>query len=241
LTKKSAERRIWIHATFSETPTGFSLTLQDEDGITASTATSQDKLPAHQTEGAESNLREQLSRFGGSDFELKELTINWSHPWFMPSSLVNKLRRDAVEALEAARLTAYQRPPRKAPTGENTIYPEETISYLANVYNRAAQQFYAKHGVKLIAEAYESHQEKGEVSLMITRHCLRYSLSLCPKQAKGVIGVQGQVRAEPMTLVNGSEKLTLKFDCRACEMHVIGKIKKSILKAVPVTLHPRRN
>jgi hypothetical protein len=80
---------------------------------------------------------------------------------------------------------------------------------------------------------------------MITRHCLRYSLSLCPKQAKGITGVQGKIRAEPMTLINGSEKLTLKFNCKACEMHVIGKIKKNILKnqppsIAPIAFHPRR-
>ena len=72
-------------------------------------------------------------------------------------------------------------------------------------------------------------QELGEVSLMITKHCVRFSLSLCPKQAKGVVGVQGQVRAEPMTLINGNERLTLTFDCRACEMHVVGRIKPHIL------------
>jgi hypothetical protein len=40
---------------------------------------------------------------------------------------------------------------------------------------------------------------------MITKHCVRWSLSLCPKQAKGVIGVQGTVRAEPLTLQHGSD------------------------------------
>lgn len=123
-------------------------------------------------------------------------------------------------------------------------YPEESLTFLSNVYNSAARNFYAKHGVKLIEAAYESHQEAGEVALMITRHCIRYSLSLCPKQAKGIIGVQGQVRAEPMTLINGSEKLRLEFDCKKCEMHVMGKAKKHVLKsapptAVPVTFHPR--
>lgn len=33
-----------------------------------------------------------------------------------------------------------------------------------------------------------------------------------------------------MQLVHGDEVLTLKFDCRPCEMHVIGKIKNHILK-----------
>ncbi len=112
-------------------------------------------------------------------------------------------------------------------------YPEDSLSYLANVYNHKARDFYARHGVKVIEAAYESHEEPGEVSLMITKHCVRFSLSLCPKQAKGVQGVQGQVRAEPLTLVNGNERLTLRFDCKPCEMHVVGRIRKPILEDVP--------
>ena len=73
---------------------------------------------------------------------------------------------------------------------------------------------------------------------MITKHCLRFSFNLCPKQAKGVTGVQGQVRAEPMTLKSGSETLTLRFDCKPCEMHVVGKAKKHILNAAPPTNVP---
>jgi putative protease len=239
LTRKSSERRIGISATFSDDAEGYTLTLRDENGVEATSALACDKQQALHRDEAEGALREQLSRFGSSDFLLQELAVNWSKPWFVPSSLVNRLRRDAVEKLETARPSSYTRPPRKAAAAD-AAYPEEALSYLANVNNQAAHAFYTKHGVKLIAASYEAHQEKGEVSLMITRHCLRYSLSLCPKQAKGVIGVQGQIRAEPMTLVNGSERLTLKFDCRACEMHVMGKIKKHILKAVPVAFHPKR-
>ncbi|MNE86110.1 hypothetical protein D3C80_1831770 [compost metagenome] len=33
-----------------------------------------------------------------------------------------------------------------------------------------------------------------------------------------------------MQLVHQSEVLTLKFDCKPCEMHVIGKIKNHILR-----------
>jgi putative protease len=109
-------------------------------------------------------------------------------------------------------------------------YPDDTLSYLANVFNRAARSFYARHGVKVIAAAYEAIEEPGEVSLMITKHCVRFSLSLCPKQAKGVTGVQGTVKAEPLQLINGKEKLTLRFDCKPCEMHVVGKMKPSVAK-----------
>ena len=122
-------------------------------------------------------------------------------------------------------------------------YPEDTLSYLANVYNHAARDFYARHGVRVIEAAYESHEALGEVSLMITKHCVRFSLSLCPKQAKGVTGVQGTVKAEPMQLINGKEKLTLRFDCKPCEMHVVGRVRKSVLKqaaAVPMQFYRMR-
>jgi putative protease len=246
LTKKSAERKIGVHAVFAETRQGFALSLRDEDGIVATANVEFDKQPAKQPDEAQAKLTEQLARLGNTDFELLDASVTWSQPWFVPGSVLNQLRRETVEKLEAARLAAHTRVTRKAAIQPPVRYPEESLSYLANVNNAAAQAFYAKHGVKLIAAAYEQHEEAGEVSLMITRHCIRYSLSLCPKQAKGVVGVQGQVRAEPMVLLNGSEKLTLKFDCRACEMHVMGKMKKHILKPVaaavaPVTLHPRRD
>lgn len=245
LTKQSAERKIGIRATFSETADGFALTLQDEDGIAATASAAFEKQPAKNPEEAEDAVRKQLARFGNTDFELTGSSIGWTQAWFVPGSVLNNLRRDAVAGLETARLAAYTRLPRKAAVEPPAKYPEESLSFLANVYNSAARRFYERHGVKLVAAAYEAHKEAGEVPLMITRHCIRYSLSLCPKQAKGVIGVQGQVRAEPMTLINGSERLRLEFDCKACEMHVVGKAKKHILKSpppsvVPLTFHPQR-
>ena len=44
------------------------------------------------------------------------------------------------------------------------------------------------------------------------------------------VGVKGTIKAEPLQLINGSEKLTLRFDCKPCEMHVVGKMKKSVLQ-----------
>ena len=122
-------------------------------------------------------------------------------------------------------------------------YPDDALSYLANVYNHKARDFYMRHGVKVVESAYESHETLGEASLMITRHCVRYSLSLCPKQAKGVIGVQGTVRAEPLTLQHGEDTLTLRFDCKACEMHVVGSMRRNVLAqaaSAPLTFYRQR-
>lgn len=244
LVHTSAERLIPVRAVFSETPTGFALELSDGEGASATARADLDRQPARDTAQAEVGLRAQLARLGNTDFVLDALRVDWSQPWFVPASLANRLRREAAEDLLAARLAAHVRPVRRLENTPPTPYPEDTLSYLANVYNRAARAFYTRHGVELIADAYEAHREAGEVSLMITKHCLRWSFSLCPKQAKGVAGVQGQVRAEPMTLVNGDERLTLTFDCRACEMHVMGSMKRHILKhpppgaaAVPIRIH----
>ena len=51
------------------------------------------------------------------------------------------------------------------------------------------------------------------------------------------------VNAEPMTLVNGKERLSLRFDCKKCEMHVMGKIRKPVLHMAqpqPLQFHTKR-
>jgi putative protease len=231
LEKKSAERRIGVWAQLGDTSDGLTLTLIDEDGHSA---IAQAALPARQRQlskdpdAAQVQLREHIGKMGDSIFKLLDLQVQFSQAWFVPVSLLNHLRRDALAALEAARVLAFARLPRREAVSPPAPYPQGSLSYLANVFNAQARAFYARHGVQLIAPAFEALQESGEVSLMITKHCVRFSLSLCPKQAKGVTGVQGTVKAEPLQLVNGKEKLTLRFDCKACEMHVVGKMKLSV-------------
>ncbi|MDD2690706.1 MULTISPECIES: peptidase U32 family protein [Simplicispira] len=231
LDKKSSERRIGVWLQLSELPgaQGLQLTLTDEDGFSAQAQLQQPLQAASDAARAEAALREQLGRLGATIFDAIDTSVQWSQPWFVPASALNTLRRDAVAALEAARAAGLQRLPRAQPVQPPTPYPDDTLTYLANVFNHKARDFYARHGVQVIAAAYESQEEEGEVSLMITKHCVRYSLSLCPKQAKGVIGVKGTIKAEPLHLINGKEKLTLRFDCKPCEMHVVGKIKRSVL------------
>ena len=231
LDKKSAERRIGVWALLSDTANGLALTLTDEDGHSACAHAALAGTERQLSNDADANirgLREHIGKMGNSIFSLLDLKLQLSRPWFIPASVLNPLRRHAVEALEAVRAQALVRLPRGEAIEPPAPYPEASLSYLANVFNRKARAFYARHGVKLIEPAFEAGQESGEVSLMITKHCVRYSLSLCPKQAKGITGVQGMVKAEPLQLVNGNERLTLRFDCKACEMHVVGRMKNSV-------------
>jgi putative protease len=232
---RTAERRIAVDMTLVETPTGLALHMKDEDGHAAHVDHTHEYQPARDMVRAESAIREALVKLGNTLFEVRTITVQsleQDRPGFWPASLLNALRRDGIVALEQARTDAWQRLPRTLPVEPSANYPEDSLTYLANVFNHEAQRFYLKHGVKVVEAAYESHETLGEVSLMITKHCVRYSLSLCPKQTKGVAGVQGTVKAEPLQLVNGKEKLTLLFDCKPCEMHVMGKIKRNILNEV---------
>ena len=58
----------------------------------------------------EDTLREQLGRLGGTSYELAELTAEISGSVFAPASLLNRMRREAVEKLEALQ----SRPPARA-------------------------------------------------------------------------------------------------------------------------------
>lgn len=233
LQKESAQRRIGVWMQLSDNAQGLNLTLTDADGISITQQLDIDLEAARNTDKAYANLRDNLGKLGNTLFFAHDIQLQLSQAWFVPASSIKQLRRDAVTKLEQARLKAWQRPARKTAVEPPVPYPDNSLSYLANVYNQLAWQFYRKHGVEVIKPAYEAHEEDGEVSLMITKHCLRYSYNLCPKQAKGVQGVMGQVRAEPLILQSGNETYTLKFECRPCEMHVMGKMKKHIQRQAP--------
>ena len=220
LEANSAERRIAVDMRLTETVDGFALQMRDENGISAVAELPHAKEAAQNAERAQATLRENLGKLGTTIYRANSIDLATSQAWFLPASAVNGLRRAAVDALDTARQKAWQGLPQGAATSPPAAYPEESLSYLGNVFNSKARSFYEKHGVRVIEPAYECQQETGEVSLMITKHCLRYSFNLCPKQVKGI-------RPDPMILMNGDDKLTLRFDCKPCEMHVVGKLRKN--------------
>lgn len=227
LQKTSAERRIGLAWVAQLDEQRLQLTATSEEGVSASVSLDGPFGLANKPEQALEQLRDLLGQLGTTDYHATAIKLDAPQAFFIPNSQLKALRREVIEALTAARLLAHPRGGRKAETNPPPVYPESHLSFLANVYNQKARDFYHRHGVKLIDAAFEAHEETGEVPVMITKHCLRFSFNLCPKQAKGVTGVRTKVA--PMQLVHGDEVLTLKFDCKPCEMHVIGKIKGHIL------------
>ncbi|BAP45831.1 U32 family peptidase [Pseudomonas sp. StFLB209] len=227
LLKTSAERRIGIRWNAVLREQRLSLEATSEEGVQVAVSLDGPFGAANKPEQALDQLRDLLTQLGTTIYHAQDVKLDAPQAFFIPNSQLKALRREAIEALDAARVAAHPRGARKAETNPPPVYPESHLSFLANVYNQKARDFYHRHGVKLIDAAYEAHEEPGEVPVMITKHCLRFSFNLCPKQAKGVTGVRTKVA--PMQLIQGDEVLTLKFDCKPCEMHIIGKMKSHIL------------
>jgi collagenase-like PrtC family protease len=227
LLKTSAERRIGLSWVARLREAQLDVTATSEEGISASVTLPGPFGVANKPEQALDTLRDLLGQLGTTEYHATRIELDAPQAFFIPNSQLKALRREVIEALTAARVALHPRGGRKAETSPPPVYPDAHLSFLANVYNQKARDFYHRHGVKLIDAAFEAHEETGEVPVMITKHCLRFSFNLCPKQAKGVTGVKTKVA--PMQLIHGDEVLTLKFDCKPCEMHVVGKIKGHIL------------
>ena len=227
LTKTSSERRVGVDIELGGWQEQLILTMTSEEGVSITHTLEGEFAEATNAEKALSQLHDGLAKLGQTIYYARDIRVNLPGALFIPASQLNQLRREAVEMLDSARLANYPRGSRKAVATPAPVYPETHLSFLANVYNEKARTFYHRYGVQLIDAAYEAHEEKGDVPVMITKHCLRFAFNLCPKQAKGSIK---SWKATPMQLVHGDEVLTLKFDCRPCEMHVIGKMKNHILK-----------
>nr|WP_313903027.1 U32 family peptidase [Gilliamella apicola] len=229
LLKESSSRRIGVAFELINQSNVLQLIATSEEGCRVKIALKGEFELAEQSDKALKNIKDSLSKLGQTIYYLTDLNVNLIEIFFIPSSQLNQLRRDIIDKLTLERLTHYQRKLRKPQTEPAPIYPEEQLSFLANIYNHKARQFYAQHGVKLIESAFEAHKVKDDAPLMITKHCLRFAFNLCPKQAKGIQGVKTKVT--PMKLIqNNNEELILKFNCKACEMQVWGKIKNHILK-----------
>lgn len=211
---KTAERKVNIDLSLTETERGFAIDIVDEDGIHSRFESISEKQMAQNTEIVESNIRRQLSKLGDSIYQIQNLQINLQEPWFFPATKLNEWRREAIDQLEAARKLDYKTQPREKP--EMAHFPKKRLSYLANVTNKMAETFYRNHGVTEIEQGFEVKAQEG-VPLMFTKHCIKYESGWCPKE-----GYKSPLN-EPLYLKNNDQMFELTFDCKLCEMRISKK------------------
>ena len=213
LARKSAERKIALRWALWDTPQGFALLAEDEDGNRAIRSFAYAKEQARSPQ--EANERTQLGKLGNTPFEaVGEADIQLSGNWFLPASVVTDWRRQVVDRLLEVRRIRYRRELQVwKPTTHP--FPVSSLTYLGNVMNGEARRFYRDHGVASVAPAYEVQAVPGAV-LMFCRHCLRYSMGWCPTFHK-----KHSPYREPYYLVSADGKrFRLSFDCKNCQMKV---------------------
>lgn len=213
--KSQPTRRIALHLRFFETPEGFCLEAEDEDGNRAVENLACEKIPAQKADAARQALERQFTRLGESDFFCSHLEINLVRAYFLPLSTLNEMRRNLVQRLIAERLRNRPRP-----TGavvHNTVpFPDKELTYLGNVLNQKAAAFYRRHGVTQIEPAAESGLDMHGRKVMTTRYCLKYQAGFCPRHHH-----PDEKLEEPLFLVDeAGQRLRLAFNCKACGMEI---------------------
>ncbi|MDR3651706.1 MAG: U32 family peptidase [Paludibacter sp.] len=208
---KTSERKVGIAILFKEIPTGFSIKLTDEDGITNTLDAEYDKQPAQKPEVVNDNIKNQLSKLGNTIYEAIDIQIEIDSPWFFQASQLGEWRRQAIEKLDNAREKAYVRAPKHEI--KPATFPSKKLTYLGNVTNKLSEEFYREHGVEEIMPGFEVKAEEG-VPLMFTKHCIKFTMGWCPKE-----GYKATFK-EPLYLRNNDQVYELAFDCKACEMRI---------------------
>ncbi len=211
LQENKTKRLINVKMQFEETESGFILSIEDGDNVKVSVVQNNKKTPAKNLGAAEETVRRQLMKLGDSIFVSEKLTIIWSQPYFIPVSVCNELRRQAIAQLEEKRKKRF-------PQHHSSILPNSEpysttrLDYSANVANKKSESFYRKHGVEIIDPAFELQHRK-RATVMTMKHCLRFQYGLCTGQ--------GTADADTLFLQDAKNTYRLEFDCEVCQMKIV--------------------
>lgn len=227
LSGETAERRLPVAMRFRTTPTGIALTISD----TSASATVERAMALETASNPERNretLARNLFKLGDTPLSLSpmDLDIPEELTAFIPASVANDLRREAVEAFLLERLR-HREPSTRAPMDDAALYPEKQLGFMANVANDEAKAFYEQHGARITAPAFEIVPVE-HAALMTCRHCIRATLKLCPKMLKAFPELLEQYdrslfKPDPLVLTDSAgDRFTAVFHCKAtpCTMTI---------------------
>lgn len=215
LSRPSAVRRLSLTMSLSATESGFALDVATEDGRKARVEAKAEHTVAQKPQ--HENIVRQLSKLGTTIYDCTNITIPDDFPWFVPSSLLAQMRRDACAEVSEHSLTSKN----PSPLTSNSLSPltyknPSRPPYLLNASNTLAVEFYRQLGVE--ASAFETQKKHGEgEKLMQCRFCLRHALGYCVNRG----GRKPQWK-EPLFLrLPDGRKFQLQFNCKRCEMYLL--------------------
>lgn len=214
LSRPSAVRRLSLTMSLSATESGFALDVATEDGRKARVEAKAEHTVAQKPQ--HENIVRQLSKLGTTIYDCTNITIPDDFPWFVPSSLLAQMRRDACAEVSEHSLTSKNPSPQSVHLSPLTYKNPSRPPYLLNASNTLAVEFYRQLGVE--ASAFETQKKHGEgEKLMQCRFCLRHALGYCVNKG----GRKPQWK-EPLFLrLPDGRKFQLQFNCKRCEMYLL--------------------
>lgn len=210
----ATKRRIGLDFELSEFENGFILKAKDETGIEVEQSIETKKQLAKNTDNYNTKLLNQIDKLGNSPFYLMNFKNTTTQKYFLPSSLINSLRRVCSDKIIALRKESYTR---KESHFEKTDYPYFTnqLDYKGNVVNEKAKEFYLRHGVKEIVYGVEKTNKTKDIILMRSKNCIRFALGQCLIKDK-----QTPDFDQELFLKDNQRLYKLTFDCKNCFMNI---------------------
>ena len=209
------QRRVQIDITITDSPGGFILQAKSEAGVECCIEQEFKKDVARSSQ--RDNVTTQLKKFGNTPFEVNRVEISFEQEWFIPSSLLSEMRRALCDELIKQHVAANVRADMRL--YGNATYTKPHLSYLDNVANRLACDFYKEHGADSLTPAFELDSVE-EPTLMFCKHCIKRSLGWCSRTG------EKHPYKEPFYLVLGDgSRYRLLFDCKECVMKVLADKK----------------
>ncbi|BHH85277.1 peptidase U32 family protein [Desulforhopalus sp. 52FAK] len=205
-------RTIGVNVRLREKEGGLELTVTDSDGITSVTELSVTAEEAKNPEAVKNGAIKQLKKSGGTVFTVEDVQVDIDGASFYPAAIFNEIRRNGFARHAEERVSYFQVKPTQ-PRRDTGVWPLDTISYLDNVRNSKALEFYAEHGVTKTDQGLVKAEDVQDAALMTTKYCIKAQLGRCPK-------VKGSRKdmSDPLFLADNRGEYALEFDCKKCEM-----------------------
>jgi putative protease len=218
----TANRKIVVDISFDSVPNGFVIRLIDEDGVAVEYCMDAVHEQANDNIRSSEQIKKQLAKLGDTPFVANMVTDCTQGRYFLPISVLNQMRRYAVELLIEHRISHFHPKDIHREASIDASVPEK-LDYRYNIINKQAEKFYRNHGAREIEYGLESTGDYRDKALMTTKYCLRYELGCC---LKGKSKNKPQVsinNADSLVLGNNGRYFRLEFDCSACQMRIYAK------------------
>lgn len=235
MAKQTAERKLDIRLGLNETDKGFSLKMtilgqRENHGVVVREMECEKQLAQ---KPQRENIIKQLTKLGNTPYRCQKVELaDGVDRYFIPSSLLAALRREVVEAdidaPEDRNEATTDNGHKINDSNQSILQADELVwtpaykahSYIYNVSNRLAKDFYKEQGLTTLDEAFEVKKPKADSALLMQcRHCIKFSLGYCVKH-----GGTKPTWHEPLYLKLGDgRRFRLHFNCNECQMNVLAE------------------